>query len=504
MLSSGMSTEVDRALVLAAEHCVATQRGNGSWSADPDPRVTETALTSFVLSRSAAVEAGGAVRRGKEWLRAAAPQVHHPMAEAIESALSSIALFGRAALDLSVADGNVWSARVRLLRIVALRADSDDGVPGAGLALRAEIDRACEEASAVRLKPWSHVELLAGRALLSWRFAEPDKAREDARAIAGHQAADGSCYGNPISTALAFAAFDVIVPGSEPWRRALRWLLDSQHRDGTWRFCASDVWDTTLTMRAFRGIPLFDARCVPGAVGFLHTAQNGDGGWPFRSSVESDNDTTAAATIALTGAGASDHVRRALTYLAERQTGDGLWRTWQFRDDPPVEDVVAHVVTALRSHSEDHRVPVAAAQQWLAERRTSRGRWTASWYRGLPYATLEVSRALSDGPTVETAAKELVDTQNSDGGWPAEPGEVSTPSNTGLALGMMLRGGARDQRIWQSAVGYLLESHRGDGTWPGRPEMYGPRPLLTHFPTHTQAFTVLGLRAARTYQAAVG
>jgi squalene-hopene/tetraprenyl-beta-curcumene cyclase len=498
MLSSGTSVELDRVLALATEHCVATQRGNGSWSADPDPRVTETALASFVLSRSTSGPARDAARAGRKWLRAAAPQKHHPVAEAIESSLRSMVLSGSAACDLAATAGREWSARARLLRIVGLRADRDEG-DGVSGAFRAEVERDCEEASTARLKPWSHVELLAGCALLSRRFAEYDKAREYVLAVAGHQAPDGSFYGNPISTVLAFAAFDAVVPGGEPWLRALRWLLDSQHRDGTWRFCASDVWDTTLTMRAFQGLPLFDTRCWHGAVEFLLGVQNDDGGWPFKSSVESDNDTTAAAVIALASAGMSDPVRRALTYLSERQTGDGLWRTWQFRDDPPVEDVVAHVVTALRSHSDSHHVPLAAAQRWLAERRSDRGRWTASWYRGLPYATSEVSQALSDRPLVETAAKELAEVQNADGGWPAEPGEASTPSNTGLALATMLRGGVRDRRMWQGAVDYLLLSHRGDGTWPGQPEMYGPRPLLTHFPTHTQAFAVLGLRAARAY-----
>ena len=37
---------------------------------------------------------------------------------------------------------------------------------------------------------------------------------------------------------------------------------------------------------------------------------------------------------------------------------------------------------------------------------------------------------------------------------------------------------------------------RADGTWPGTPDMFGPRPLLSHFVTHTQAFVVGGIRAA--------
>ncbi len=46
------------------------------------------------------------------------------------------------------------------------------------------------------------------------------------------------------------------------------------------------------------------------------------------------------------------------------------------------------------------------------------------------------------------------------------------------------------------ALSYLLNAQEADGSWSGKPEMYGPRPLLTHFRSTTHAFVGFGLMAA--------
>ncbi|MGI5451739.1 hypothetical protein ACQEWB_00835 [Streptomyces sp. CA-249302] len=168
------------------------------------------------------------------------------------------------------------------------------------------------------------------------------------------------------------------------------------------------------------------------------------------------------------------------------------------RRDPPVEDVVAHVVTALDLHSGTHLIARDEARGWLEERFRRQGRWHAGWYHGLPYATAEVLAALAargDGP--HDAAVALAETQNPDGGWPAERGEASSPAATGLALAALESGGVLDRERWAAGLDHLTAAQRPDGTWPGQPLMYGPRPLLTHYQTHTQAFAAMGLFAGR-------
>lgn len=501
-LSPTLAARVNRSLTLATRHALTTQRDNGSWLADPDPRITETALCTLALARAPQPGAGHAAARGRVWLASgAAPQDHHPVARAVESALLSLALGADGPVDVShpAFEDPALSARARLLQALALHTGRTVRGGAAPDALRTQLATAV--AAPGRLKRWSSVELWSAHALVAVHHGDRQAALQAARTVADQQSPAGDFFANPVTTALAALALQAAAPGTAATRRCAEYLLASQHADGTWRFTTSDVWDTALAVRAFRSAPDFDRHALPAAVAYLVAAQNLDGGWPFRLGVESDNDTTGAALIALDGAsGASGGVIRAgVRQLARQQRDDGLWRTWQSAGDPPVDDVIAHVVTALARHSGRHRVDLAAARAWLTERLDGQGRWHAGWYRGLPYATAEVLPALDAPapPDGHPAARELAGTRNPDGGWPVEAGGPSTPAATGLALTALERGGLRDEDLWAPGLTYLVETQRDDGTWPGVPLMYGPRPLLTHFPTHTHAFAVEGLFAGQ-------
>lgn len=539
--SALLARRVQDALALAIRHTLSSQQDNGSWLATPAPRVTETALCTLALARSPHPGAARAVERGRAWLAdgAAAPQDHHPVARAVETALLSLALNTGGPIDVSHASfaDRALSARARLLQAIALytgRATRGGTGPDA---LRARLATAVSAPGP--LKRWTRVELWSAHALVEAHYDDRISARHAARMIADEQSPAGDFFGNPVTTALAALALQAAAPGAPATRRCTEYLLADQLPDGTWRFSSSDVWDTALTVRAFRGAAAFDRHGLPAAVAFLIAAQNPDGGWPYRWGVESDNDTTAAALIALggvrggsgggsgsvgggesrggsgggsgsVGGGGSGSVGGAsgaavlagLRHLAGQQTADGLWRTWQSAGDPPVDDVIAHVVTALDRHAGRHQVQSAAARGWLAERLDAHGRWHAGWYRGLPYATAEVLPALGAAahPGGHPAARTLAETRNPDGGWPVEAGGPSTPAATGLALAALERGGllgAEHEDHWARGLGYLVETQGADGTWPGVPLMYGPRPLLTHFPTHTHAFAVDGLFAGQ-------
>ncbi|MDQ0765500.1 prenyltransferase/squalene oxidase repeat-containing protein [Streptomyces canus] len=494
--------DLEQVLTLATEWCAARQCANGGWVSIPDPRVTETALGCLALKRTADV----ASRQARRWLRGAVVQRHHPAAEAFETALRSLALDEHCVLDLRSPEfaGTVVSARARLIQVLALW--KGRSVLGGldPVELRETIRRGCDASGDTRLKPWSKAELFAAMTLVEAYAANWGTAGEAAGELQKHQSPDGSFYGNPISTALAFLALDAVAPRTSQWSDARRWLIGNQRSDGTWRFCSSDVWDTTLMMRAFNGVPLFDRECRPRAIEFLCRTQNDDGGWPFSAHLESDNDSSSAALIALAGRHLhTDRVRRAISYFADRQTADGLWRTWQFSEDPAVPDVVAHVISALSRHAGEHSIPLDRARAWLAETRGPTGRRAAGWYRGFPYATSELVEALEHQPAAVSAANELASTQNPDGGWSPEPGEESCASATGLALTALYRAEVSDCDRWLAGTDYLVRTQRADGTWPGQPEMYGPRPLLTHFQTQTHAFVTMGVRAAQAHHRAL-
>ncbi|HEY8378509.1 MAG TPA: prenyltransferase/squalene oxidase repeat-containing protein [Nannocystis sp.] len=482
----------------AAEHSLALQGADGSWKVLPDARILETALGAYALAHTPGDLDREAVARARAWVAAAQPQRHHRVAFLVEDILRRIVLRSGGAIDLTAPEFGepALSSRRTLLHALALHAGLEVRAPYGEAELRRRVADEYERCSQAKLKQWSKAELIALHILLQAR-AGNEAAVEAAKFDLVHvQSPPAGYLFNPVSASLTYLALCVAAPTSDPWFVLRARLLEDQQPDGTWRFCTSDVWDTSLMVRAFREHPYFAQTALQPALDFLQAAQNPDGGWPFRLGVESDNDTTGCVLLALRGTMQGERtVDRALAYLARVRMDNGLWRTWQFRDDPPVEDVVAHVLSALDAYTGRHRIGTEPARQWLAEQIAQRGAWTASWYRGVPYAVAEISRALgSNHPLAQRGIDALAAAQREDGGWGAEVGGESTASATGLALMAIAR---RHPARIQRAVQYLVETQREDGTWPGTPDMYGPRPLLSHFLTHTQAFVVGGLMAVR-------
>ncbi len=492
-----LSFEITAALTGALDQAARTQLSSGGWESVPDPRVLENALTLYALAASPGeprLEQG--LAKCRTWLEHAAPQTHHPVVATLETWLKLVALGTKAPLVLghSFVDP-VFSARSRLAQAVALHAGvaiSEDRET-----LRREVSEAYARCKDDALKPWSMIELLSIRAIVESSFRNHDAVHDACNSLAAWQAADGSFMANPISTAMACLALNIGAPHGAAARRARICLLDAQLGDGTWRFCTSDICDTTLTLRAFAGIWRFDEHLRPRAMAFLLERQNRDGGWSFRHGVESDSDTTSAALIALDrAAGTEQQVAAGITYLRRHREPSGLWRTWHFKKDPPAEDVVAHVVTALSLHRDRHEVELESARRWLCSKYD--GGWKASWYMSHAYGLSEVAAALGGrSPQVREAIQTAMLTQNADGGFGSVPNGESWASATGLMLAAAVPElGVREPRVVR-ACRYLIQTQNLDGTWQGHPEMYGPRPFASHYQAHTQAFAVFGLNAAR-------
>lgn len=492
---------VEASLDRAVEHILSIQRPEGSWEQLPDARIFETALCAYALSHTPGNLDVRAVLRARTWVADATPQSHHPVSHLLEVMLRRILLGSSAdpggVIDLTSPEltAPVMASRATFLYTLALHAGLEVTAPHSEAELRQRVAREYERCSQAKLKQWSKVELIAMHILLQRRAGNTTAVAAAGFDLIHVQSPSGGFFFNPVSTALAYIAVCIAAPGSDLWFLLRAKLLQDQQPDGTWRFCSSDVWDTSLIVRSFAAHPTFARQGLRPALGFLQATQSSDGGWPFRSSVESDNDTTGAVMLALRGTLQGERtIDRAIAYLAAVQMANGLWRTWQFRDDPPVEDVVAHVLCGLDAYPGRHEIVTEPARAWLAGQIAARGSWVASWYRGTPYALAEIGRALgADHPLVRAGAEALAAHQHDDGGWGADVGEASNASATGLALMSI----ARDypQRA-ELALRYLVDTQRADGTWPGTPDMYGPRPMLSHFTTHTQAFVVGGIMAA--------
>jgi squalene-hopene/tetraprenyl-beta-curcumene cyclase len=483
----------------AVNRVIETQDERGAWFTDPDPRLFDTALVAYVLSHVEVLEAAAAVERAYPWIERHAAQDHDPVARLLDQTPRRLLVGDFSAVDLRgpTLYSDVYRRKTLLLYTLGLHAGVRVLSPYVPVQLKEQVKRFYERMDKIKTKLWNKVDLISVYAILEALEGNRAAAAPVGERLVTMQSADGSFCHNPLSTAIAFLALSVALPHSEGWERCLRYLIRTQKSDGTWRFCTCDIWDTTLMLRAYGDHPLFAKKAAPRALKFMLKQQNPDGGWGFRPGLESDNDTASSALLALRDHdddATLDAVDRGIEYLLRLQREDGLWNTWQAAEDHPVEDCVAHITAAIATYRGTHTRSIRAAQRWLEEQYQHHGRWTAGWYRNLPYSTLDVSKGLRAGhPIAYSAVRSLLPLQNPDGGFPPEPGENSTPSATGLALAALSEHHEVHQPPIQRAIDYLVQKQRPDGRWSGEPEMYGPRPLTTHYQTATDAFVGFGL-----------
>lgn len=493
---------VARHLERAVKHCLETQEPNGSWQIEPDPRMFDTALVAYALSRVEVAEAATAVQNAYTWLEHRPVQDHDPVAKLLDETPWRLLRGDEGPIDLRgpTLYSNLYRRKTLLLYTLALHRGVRVLSPYMPPQLKELVKRFYERFDVIQMKRWSKMDLLAVYTILEALEGNRKVAVQAAERLAVMQSADGSFCHNPVSTAVAFLALGTALPQSAAYQKCLAHLLGAQRSDGTWRFCTCDVWDTTLMLRAYGDHPLFVREAGPRAYDFLLKAQNPDGGWGYRSDIESDNDTTPCALLALRDREDDESVHavdKGIDYLLRLQLEDGLWNTWQSAEDLPVEDCVAHITAALATFRGTHNRSIRRAQRWLVQRYESYGRWTAGWYRNLPYGVLDVSKGLRAGhPVAFGAVRSLIALQNMDGGFPPEPGEDSTPSATGLAVAALSEHYDVHQPFLRKALDYLMDTQQPGGTWPGKPEMYGPRPLTSHYDTATHAFAGMGLMAA--------
>ncbi len=494
-----------RVLRSACAHLAQAQSADGAWRVHPAPRLLENALACLIAD-AFVPELRPHLSATRRWVQAAPVQNHHEVPRLIESWLQ--AWVGgadpTASLDVShpIFSEPVFCDRRNFFLALALAV----GAPVRGGPSREELQAQVLERllarQAVRLKRWSGAELAALFLLLADEAPSADT-EEALKALREAQSASGSFGGQMGATLVALAALRRWAPTSEAFARALDFLLRERTTAGVWCFSSTEVWDTALLCRALEGCEDLEPAMFERAWSFLLRSQNEDGGWPYREGVESDTDTTAMAMLALprTDAGTSaSGLGRA--YLERMRTPAGLWLTWQSRDDPPAEDVVAHAIMALRKWG---TVPAfwAPAGEWLALRARQEGGCRAHWYNIDSYAAHEVGLAL--GPSHDSTrhlAREFVERQNPDGGWPPTQGAASSAAATGMALALLTFYLPSEHLCVTRAIHYLAELQEPGGSWPGPLQMYGPRPFATDYPMQIHALSVHGLaavaRASRT------
>ena len=160
---------------------------------------------------------------------------------------------------------------------------------------------------------------------------------------------DGSIGGYVSYT--AFGVLALRAAGEPAGRPMLRWLVRSQNADGGFGVAPSSPSDSDMTGAVLQVLAVTGRRgsAVAGrAVTHLQRSQNGDGGFGQMQGRSSNAQSTAYAVQGLVAVGtARSAVRRALSYLAGLQRGDGSIAYADGSTQTPVW-VTAQALMALR------------------------------------------------------------------------------------------------------------------------------------------------------------
>jgi len=484
------------ALARAAEFAVTTQAADGGWHVPAEPRILETAVVACSLAGLPGAKEAHA--RAAEWLGRAEPQQHDAFVTAADRWLVTVTTGGPAELAHPPTPQGPHARRAMYLHAVACAVQAPGADPRR---LLEDARRALAAGAAARVKPWQRAMLLAFEAIARHTLgqpADPATVEEYGRT----QSADGTFYAMPFVTGVIHLALNLTAPCHPVTRRCLHGLLGSQQTDGTWRFLVADIWDTGLMVRALRGQPHFDRAALPGALAYLHAAQNEDGGWACNAAMESDNDTTGNTLLALADSPWTTRGRSAAAgYACRLQTPQGLWTTWHSSDDTPAPDVTAHMAAGTAATALPG-VDLAPARRWLTAHAKD-GHWPSDWYLPPAYGAAEIAVPFATPAQQHQTVRALLHAQRADGGWPRFAGEAySSPTATGLALTALtaFTDGSPNATpaAVEQAVRFLTTTQTSKGTWHDRPIMTGPRPFLSVTPAQVHALAARGLRDALT------
>ena len=498
----GPDAGLTRAINKALGYALDTQEASGKWSGLSSPRIFETAIAVVALDKTGECES--AVQKARLWLRGQAIQDHHQVAQTYEQMAYSLAMERFGAIDLSdpVLFDPVFLRKTETLVALAVFAGRSlsSCVPKDKIltGIRQLTDT---EQKRETIKPWALADLLSVRVLLGdLEATEP---------LLSLQWEDGSIWNNPVSTAMALLAFTEANRVRESGL-ARAYLLNTQQDAGYWNYVRLDIWGTSSFIQTFSADLEFRNNGLPQALAFLLRNQNEDGGWGYSAGIVSDNESTAQVIIALKKAERFEEdeevreqvrqaIRAGLEHLAQGLRPDGLWSTWQSTRDVVVADVLGHIMEAIHLCGEDEPFDFSRQIEWLSSRQDLDGGWTGGFYRNFPCVQSAVLRGLpAREPVAVKGRAALLAAVNSDGGWGITPGASSCASATGTAITELCRTDAdRYRTTIRNGVVYLLDRQKADGSWPCRPEMYGPRPLLFYVEAVSHALTASGLMAAR-------
>ena len=502
MTSLLRETPISKSLCHAVNYLIKQQSHTGGWNSIAEPRVFETALATLALLSADSDEKRviSACNQSKNWLQTAIAQDHDSVAFILESGLLQLVLDSKNAIDMT--DARLWDDTYkRKFHMLAILAHSR-GINTRPVINIEEIIHSDKHYTCLdQLKPWARTDVIALRLLVTPPSLDNSNLLNQ---LVAAQSEDGSFHQMIVSSSLAFIALNFHNQRVQAWHDCLNYLLRSQQTCGTWLYPDWSVWNTTLVLRTFWQHSRFQQCALHNAVNFLVDTQQADGGWGFDVHSQPDNDTTSCALLALSTTLPNYHqsVIAGLEFIRKHKLESGLWRTWRSVDDKPAQDVIAHIVSALKQCSDDTQADSKQAIDWLCQQYTRDGFWQADWFVPPPFAICEISAAVGyHRHESQSALDTLIYQQNcNDGGWSSVSGGPTTAAATGSAVAALTTARSASDGSVQRGVDFLLQSQTEQGDWPLSPLVLGPRPLFSAEKINNLCLAASGLIAtAYTY-----
>jgi len=147
---------------------------------------------------------------------------------------------------------------------------------------------------------------------------------------------------------------------------------------------------------------------------------------------------------------APPEINDGVAWLLAHQKNDGSWQDSPFtapRDTSMVLNALAHFTTAVEAK--------AQGLSWLENTGTA----------NLDYLARKIAQLSDSGHDVAALAADLIDRQNSDGGWGSNGPYSSTPADTALALQALFEAGESSSPAIGLAITYLLREQNADSGW---------------------------------------
>ncbi len=165
--------------------------------------------------------------------------------------------------------------------------------------------------------------------------------------------------------------------------------------------------------------------------------------------------------------------------LISRQNADGTWDGFHQRPPSSYSRFTMATLGLRAVQLYHHRSQQAAASAAVARARGYLETHAAPDTEGRAYQLLGLKWAGASAGRLRQLGRELVGTQQADGGWSSRAGRASEAYSTGQALVALHDGAgvAVTDPAWRRGVAYLLKTQAADGTWHATTRLRPPAPL---------------------------